>query len=209
MSSYAGIAIDLRRTSLDILISSSNKCIQGMPGASFAICRNELLVPPTDYRPRSMYLDLYAQHTCFQSNLQMRFTPPVQVLYALNAALDELFEESQAARYTRYSRCWDVLVQGMDELGFRMAVPDLPQSKLLTTFLTPADQNFSFDAMHDALLAAGFTIYPGKVGEIECFRVANIGQIEPKDIEGFLYMLGRYLTENSIELQQTAIGKQG
>ena len=207
MSSYAGIAIDLRTTSLDVLISSSNKCIQGMPGVSFAICRNELLVPPPDYRPRSLYLDLYAQYHGFRSNLQMRFTPPVQVLYALNAALDELFEESQAARHMRYTRCWDVLVQGMDELGFRMAVPDLPQSKLLTTFMTPVNQNFSFNAMHDALLAAGFTIYPGKVGQVECFRLANIGQIEPKDIEAFLNMLGRYLTENSIELQQSAIGK--
>ncbi|WP_240535535.1 2-aminoethylphosphonate aminotransferase [Rhizobium freirei] len=202
MSSYAGIPIDLRETSLDFLISSSNKCIQAMPGISFVICRNELLTPPPGYRPRSLYLDLYAQYHGFRSSLQMRFTPPVQVLYALNAALDEFFEESQTARYMRYCRCWEVLVRGMNELGFRMAVPDLPQSKLLTTFLMPPHPNFSFDAMHDALLAEGFTIYPGKVGQIECFRLANIGQIGPEDIAAFLQMVRRYLAERSIDLQQ-------
>lgn len=207
MSSYAGIPIDLRKTSLDVLISSSNKCIQGTPGISFVICRNELLTPPPDYRPRSLYLDLYAQYHGFHSSLQMRFTPPVQVLYALDAALDEFFEESQIARYMRYRHCWEVLVNGMDKLGFRMAVPDLPQSKLLTTFLIPPHPNFSFDAMHDALLAKGFTIYPGKVGQIECFRLANIGQIAPRDIKAFLHVLRQYLAEHSIDLQQNTIRK--
>ncbi len=205
MSSYAGIPIDLRNTSIDVLISSSNKCVQGIPGISFVICLDEILIRPADHQPRSLYLDLYAQHQGFRGSLQMRFTPPVQVLYALNTALDEFFEESQAARYARYCYCWEILVSGMRELGFRMAVPDLPQSKLLTTFLIPAHPNFSFNAMHDALLAQGFTIYPGKVEQIECFRIGNIGQIEPKDIEAFLHMLRRYLTEHSIDLQQNTI----
>ncbi|MBB6488482.1 2-aminoethylphosphonate aminotransferase [Rhizobium lusitanum] len=202
MSSYAGIPIDLRRTPIDVLISSSNKCIQGMAGISFAICRSKLLNPPPDYRPRSLYMDLYKQYSSFHGSLQMRFTPPVQVLYALDAALDEFFEESQIKRYMRYCSCWEALVKGMDELGFGMAVPDLPQSKLLTTFLMPPALNFSFDAMHDALLSGGFTIYPGKVGQIDCFRLANIGQIEPKDIEAFLHMLREYLAESGIDLRQ-------
>ncbi len=209
MSSYAGIPIDLRRTSIDVLISSSNKCIQGMPGISFAICRNELLSPPANYRPRSLYMDLYKQHAGFHSSLQMRFTPPVQVLYALDAALDEFFEESQTKRYMRYCDCWEILTTGMNELGFRMAVPNLPQSKLLTTFLMPPHPNFFFDTMHDALLAEGFTIYPGKVGQIDCFRLANIGQIGPKDIKAFLGVLRQFLIESQIDLRQDMPAQNG
>lgn len=200
MSSFAGIPLDLRQTPCDFLISSANKCIQGMAGASFVICRNSLLIAAEEYRPRSLYLDLYAQHAGFESSLQMRFTPPVQVLYALDAALDEFFEETQQGRYQRYCRCWEVLVDGMTRLGFSLAVPDLPQSKLLTTFLEPRHPHYHFEAMHDALLAEGYTLYPGKVGDIASFRLANIGQIDTQDIESFLIALERYLTENKIIL---------
>ncbi|MQT14884.1 2-aminoethylphosphonate--pyruvate transaminase [Rhizobiales bacterium Sp-1] len=203
MSSYAGIPIDLRESPFDFLISSSNKCLQGMAGISFVIGRSTLLTPPPDHRPRSLYLDLYAQHRGFRDTLQMRFTPPVQVLYALDAALDEYFEETGAERHARYSRCWDTLVHGMQEIGFALAVPDLPQSKLLTTFLSPRHPRFSFAAMHDALLAEGFTIYPGKVGEIDCFRLANIGAIDVPDIVAFLRALRLYLKTQSIDLKST------
>ncbi|MGZ8237747.1 MAG: 2-aminoethylphosphonate aminotransferase [Methylobacter sp.] len=200
MSSFAGIPLDLRQTSCDFVISSSNKCIQGMAGASFVICRNTLLIPLENYRPRSLYLDLYGQHAGFESTLQMRFTPPVQVLYALDAALDEFFEETQLGRYRRYCQCWEILLDGMDKLGFAMAVPQLPQSKLLTTFLEPQHPRYDFDAMHDALLAEGYTLYPGKVGNIASFRLANIGHIDIQDIQAFLVAMKRYLAANEIVL---------
>lgn len=204
MSSYAGIPIDLRTTACDFLIASSNKCLQGMPGISFVIGRKSLLVAPPAYRPRSLYLDLYAQHEGFSRSLQMRFTPPVQVLYALDAALDEFAEETLALRHARYQRCWLALVEGMQALGFALAVPRLPQSQLLTTFLEPRHPGFSFDAMHDALLAAGFTIYPGKVAQLASFRLANIGQIDEADIAAFLLALQDYLAANAIDLHADA-----
>jgi 2-aminoethylphosphonate-pyruvate transaminase len=205
MSSFAGISLDLRQTPCDFVISSSNKCIQGMAGASFVICRNNLLEPYENYRPRSLYLDLYGQHACFESTLQMRFTPPVQVLYALDAALDEFFEETQQGRYQRYCRSWEVLLEGMARLGFAMAVPHLPQSRLLTAFLEPQHPCYRFEAMHDALLAERYTLYPGKVGNIASFRLANIGQIDASDIRAFLGAMERYLTTHGIALPQLKI----
>jgi 2-aminoethylphosphonate aminotransferase len=205
MSSFAGIPLDLRQTPCDFAISSANKCIQGMAGVSFVICRNDLLEPSENYRPRSLYLDLYGQHACFELSLQMRFTPPVQVLYALDAALDEFFEETQQGRYQRYCRSWEVLLEGMARLGFAMAVPHLPQSKLLTAFLEPQHPRYRFEAMHDALLAEGYTLYPGKVGNIASFRLANIGQIDASDIRAFLGAMERYLTAHGIALPQLKI----
>ncbi|MGZ5049871.1 MAG: 2-aminoethylphosphonate aminotransferase [Methylobacter sp.] len=201
MSSFAGIPLDLQKVPCDFVISSSNKCIQAMAGVSFVICRDILLAPPENYRPRSLYLDLYAQHAGFESTRQMRYTPPVQVCYALVEALAEFFEETQQGRYLRYCRCWEVLMDGMTRLGFEQAVPGLPQSKLLTTFLEPKHPNYAFDAMHDALLEQGFTIYPGKVGDIASFRLANIGQIDVPDIEAFLVALEHYLAANEIALK--------
>lgn len=200
ISSYAGIPIDLVDTDYDYIISTSNKNIQGMAGLSFAICKKKLIESRPPHTPtRSYYLNLYQQYRFFEQHKQIQFTPPVQIFYALKQALDEYFSEGGKNRYLRYCANWQVLVDGLMDLGFQLLLPMDQQSKLLTAVLEPTDTHYQFDQMHDFLLARDFTIYPGKGAKKSTFRIANIGQIFKRDIIEFLKALAQYLVTHNIK----------
>jgi 2-aminoethylphosphonate-pyruvate transaminase len=193
VSSYAGMAIDLDRAPVDYLFSSSNKCVQGFAGLGFVLARRASLAATEGHPRRGVYLNLFDNWQQQEADGQFLFTPPVQVVYALDAALDELFEETPAARYARYAACYDVLMARMDALGMRALLPREVHSKLLTTFQEPALPGYGFDAMHDYLFARDITIYPGKLGDQSTFRIANIGALVPADLDRFADVLGEYL----------------
>src|SRR5690606_20245852 len=161
MSSYAGIPIDVKKWNAGFLVSSSNKCIQGMPGMVFVIFKKSLL-PQLQQQKRSFYFDLYSQYTGFEKTGQMQFTPPVQVAYALRQAIDEYFAEGEMGRWNRYQENWHTLYNGLQELGFEFLLPDQYQSKILLAIKEPQDPRYNFNAMHDFLYERGYTIYPGK-----------------------------------------------
>jgi len=193
MSSYAGIPIDIKKMGADYLISSSNKCIQGMAGLSFVISKIDALKKISQYPPKSLYLDLYTQYQHLKKSNQMRFTPAVQIFYALDQALNEYFEETESLRYQRYTRSYDELIKGLKQLGFKFLLPEHLHSKLLTSIIEPTNKNYSFDTMHNYLFDRDYTIYPGKSNEKDTFRIANIGQIDKDDIIEFLSVLKEYL----------------
>ena len=193
MSSYAAIPIDMKMMNISFLMSSSNKNIQAMAGVSFAICRNKALLGLKDQKPRSFYFDLYDQYQYFMKNHQMRFTPPVQTLYALKQAIDELKLETVVKRYERYSKSWKTLIEGLEKIGLKHLVDEKHHSKIITTVIEPQNAKYSFTEMHDFLIEKGFTIYPGKVSGANTFRIANIGAIDEDDIRRFLNELKLYM----------------
>lgn len=186
MSSYAGIPIDAADLGADYLISSSNKCIQGMAGLSFVIGRKDLVEGLKSLPGRSSYLDLAAQYRFFLNAHQMRFTPPVQIVYALDQALTEFFEETQEGRWKRYLACFEALDGGVRELGFRRLLPEHQLSRILTAYLEPDHPAYDYDVMHDHLKRRGYTIYPGKGAKKATFRLANMGAIAVEDMRGFV-----------------------
>ena len=198
MSSLGGVPLDLRATPADFVISSSNKCLQGFPGLSFVLARREALPRIAALPRRSVYLHLHDNWRAQEETQQCHFTPPVQVLYALDAALEEFFAEGAAARFTRYAACYATLLAGMKALGFTCLVPERWHSKLLTTFLEPEHPAWSFDAMHDYLYACGITVYPGKLSAARTFRIANLGDLQPADLELFLTHLREFLVARGI-----------
>jgi 2-aminoethylphosphonate aminotransferase len=196
MSSYAGIPIDVDRLGIDFLASSSNKCIQGMAGLGFVICRRDRLARMKHVSGRSFYLSMAGQHRFLEQNGQMQFTPPVQIVYALEQALSEFFAEGGVrARHQRYVQNWEALDSGMRGLGFRRLLPEAILSRILTAYIEPDHPNYSFDAMHDRLYARGFTIYPGKGAQQDTFRLANMGAVDANDMRAFVAALAATLSE--------------
>lgn len=193
MSSYAGIPMDMKDMNISYMASSSNKCIQGMAGISFVIANINSLLLTKNNKPRNVYLNLYKQYEYFIKNYQMRFTPPVQVLYALKQAIIEAKQETIEERHKRYARSCDILLQGLDRLNLIHLVKQQDHSKLITTILEPTNPKYKFDDMHNFLYERGFTIYPGKVSDANTFRIANIGEINHKDMERFIVELENYL----------------
>jgi len=197
MSSYAGVPIDIKKWGAGFLISSSNKCIQGMPGLVFVIFKKELL-EDLKKNKRSFYFDLHSQYVGFEKTGQMQFTPPVQVAYALRQAIDEYFEEGETNRWDRYQENWRTLCNGLTKLGFEFLLSDQHQSKILLAIKEPPNPEYNFDAMHDYLYQRGFTIYPGKGAKEATFRLSVLGDLYKKDIENFLSELKGYLVSASV-----------
>ena len=196
MSSYAGIPIDLQQWQADYIISSSNKCIQGMAGLSFVIFKKNLLpVLEANKNKRSFYFDIYSQYNGFQSTGQMSFTPPVQVVYALRKAMDMFFEETAEGRIKRYRKNYETLRNGLIELGFNLLLDEQYQSGLLIAVKDPDSPKYNFNDMHDYLYERGYTIYPGKGAKEKTFRLSVLGDLYEEDIRNFLSTLKDYLTK--------------
>ena len=200
MSTFGGYDINVKDLNIGFLISSSNKCIEGIPGFSFVIARTSELMN-CQFNKRTLSLDLYSQWEGLNSNKQFRFTPPVQVLLAFSKALEELDKEGGInARERRYSDNNSLLTIRMKNLGFRLYLSDDIRSHIITSFLYPDDPAFSFEDFYTRLNEKGFVIYPGKLGEVDCFRIGNIGQIGLEDIEKLTDAVEVVLTELKIKI---------
>lgn len=184
MSAFGGVPIDMEELGIDFLVSSANKCIQGVPGFGFVLCTREAIARCED-NARSLSLDLYAQwKTMEEGHGKWRYTSPTHVVRAFHQALLELDEEGGVAvRHQRYCENHRVLVDGMERLGFRCILPRAEQSPIITGFHNPEGPEFSFQKFYDLLKARGFVIYPGKVTGINSFRIGTIGHVFPDDFE--------------------------
>lgn len=187
MSSFGGIPIDMGRLGIEFLISSANKCIQGVPGFGFVIARRAALTVCAG-RARSVSLDLHAQwQTMEQQGGKWRFTSPTHTVLAFAQALRELDEEGGiAARHQRYSENQRILVAGMTALGFAPLLPEEWQSPIITAFYSPAHPDYRFADFYQRLKGQGFVIYPGKVSQADCFRIGNIGDVTPARVRELL-----------------------
>ncbi|MGR6757847.1 2-aminoethylphosphonate--pyruvate transaminase [Aeromonas veronii] len=187
MSSFGGIPIDMGRLGIEFLISSANKCIQGVPGFGFVIARRAALAACAG-RARSVSLDLHAQwQTMEQQGGKWRFTSPTHTVLAFAQALRELDEEGGIeARHQRYSENQRTLVAGMAALGFAPLLPEQWQSPIITAFYSPAHPDYRFADFYQRLKAQGFVIYPGKVSQADCFRIGNIGDVTPERVRELL-----------------------
>ncbi|MDR0706392.1 MAG: 2-aminoethylphosphonate--pyruvate transaminase [Treponema sp.] len=192
VSAYAGIPMDMKKLGIDFMAASSNKNIQGMAGVCFVICNKNELEKTSAIRMRNYYLNLYDQYDYFVKHRQTRFTPPVQTLYALRQAILETKQETIEKRYRRYTECWRILVSAVKKYNLRMLVKEENQSHLITAILEPETPDYDFDTFHDLARKHGFTIYPGKLGAINAFRIANIGDIQPEELRRFTGVLGSY-----------------
>jgi 2-aminoethylphosphonate-pyruvate transaminase len=201
ISSYAGIYIDLNETPIDYLMSTSNKCLQGMPGVAFAICHKESLRALENVKSRSYYLDLYKQYRNLEDKKQTRFTPPVQTIYAMRTALAELVTEGLNNRISRYENNWLTLKKGLERIGFKFLLDSIDESKILLTIIEPTDSNFSFTKLHDLLFLEGFTIYPGKVLDEKTFRLSILGDLTHEDIDNFIKQMENTLVKMLVKVK--------
>jgi 2-aminoethylphosphonate-pyruvate transaminase len=193
VSAYCGIPMNLPKLGIDFMASTSNKNIQGMAGIGFVICKRDELIKTKNIPMRNYYLNLYDQYACFTKTGQTRFTPPVQTLYALRQAIIETKQETVEGRWKRYTACWEILTGAVKKYNLKMLVDEKCQSHLITAIFDPDIPAYNFETLHDFARDLGWTIYPGKLGNINTFRIANIGDIQPHEMEGFVKILGEYL----------------
>jgi 2-aminoethylphosphonate-pyruvate transaminase len=183
MSSFGAIEIDARRIRFDGVVAASGKCLESVPGMGFAILRREALEQCRG-NCHSLSLDLYDQWQSYTRTRQWRFTPPTTVVAALAEALQQFRAEGGVAgRGARYRKNCETLMNGMEKLGFVSFLPRAIQAPIITTWHAPADPNYNFNAFYDKVRARGFTLYPGKLTQVETFRVGCIGAIGAAEMQ--------------------------
>ena len=189
MSSCGGVPLDVHELGIDFLISSANKCIQGVPGFGFIIARRSELLHCKGVS-KSLSLNIYDQWEAMEKGHgKWRFTSPTHVVRAFKQAMDELAEEGGVeARHIRYCENHRVLVDGMRSLGFQTLLPDEIQSPVITSFLYPY-ADFNFKAFYTQLKERGFVIYPGKISQADTFRIGNIGDVHPEDFRQLIEII--------------------
>jgi len=198
MSAFGAVDISARKVEFDALISSANKCFEGVPGFSFSLIRQSAL-EASEGNAHSLSLDLLDQWQYLARTGQWRYTPPTHVVAAFLQALKEHAEEGGiAGRYARYQRNRERLVAGMRQLGFRTLLSDEWLSPIIVTFFSPGHGNFSFQTFYDRMKARGFIIYPGKLTEAESFRLGCIGQLYDAQIDAVLAAVAEVLEELQI-----------
>jgi 2-aminoethylphosphonate-pyruvate transaminase len=182
MSSFGAIPIDAGAVPFDALIAASGKCIEGPPGMGFVFARKSALEQCAG-NSTSLSLDLYDQWAYMEKTTQWRYTPPTHVVVALDAALEQyLVAGGQPARLARYAANCETLIAGMKEMGFRPFLDARIQAPIIVTFHAPADPRYAFKAFYDKVRDKGFILYPGKLTQLETFRVGCIGAIGPDEM---------------------------
>ncbi len=196
MSSFGGVDIPVGELGIDFIISSANKCIQGVPGFSFIICRRDKLIESKG-KARSLSLDLYDQWETMNKDGKWRFTSPTHVVLAFAQALKEMEEEGGIpARAKRYRENNRLLIEKMEAMGIRPYIGEEYQGPIITTFFYPEHHQFSFQNMYQYIKDRGYAIYPGKVTDADTFRIGNIGEIYREDIEKLCQIMKEFLEEN-------------
>jgi 2-aminoethylphosphonate-pyruvate transaminase len=192
MSAFGGMPLDVAELGIDFLVSSANKCIQGVPGFGFVIEKISELEKCKGHS-RSVSLDLYEQWQGMEKGKgKWRFTSPTHVVRAFAQAMTELQEEGGvAARYARYSENQRRLVTGMESLGFGCVLPHSLHSPIITGFYNPESPDYDFMKFYELLKEKGFVIYPGKVTGIDSFRIGTIGHVFPEDIDRLIVAISQ------------------
>lgn len=195
MSTFGGVDVPVADWGIDFLVSSANKCVQGVPGFSFILANRDKLLASAG-KARSLALDLYDQWKSMDADGKWRFTSPTHVVLAFAKALEELKAEGGVpARNARYDENQRLMTENFRALGFRPYLSAEVQGPIITTFRYPEGATFTFQQMYQYIKERGYVLYPGKVMEAETFRVGNIGEIYPEDAVELGKILAEFLEE--------------
>ncbi|UHG95972.1 2-aminoethylphosphonate--pyruvate transaminase [Pseudomonas sp. 7-41] len=193
MSSFGALPIDAREVPFDALIAASGKCLEGVPGMGFVFAEKHAL-GAAQGNCHSLTLDLFEQHEYMTRTGQWRFTPPTHVVAALHEALLQYHEDGGLpARQRRYANNCQVLLDGMAELGLRSFLPTAIQAPIIVTFHAPTDPHYQFKAFYERVKAKGFILYPGKLTEVDTFRVGCIGHVDAAEMRAAVAAIAQAL----------------
>jgi len=194
-STYGIIPMNVYDDNIDFCMASSQKGLNAFTGVSFLIGKVSEIEKTKTYKARSYYTNLWRQYDYFKKNKQLHFTPPVQIIYSLQQAIKEHFAEGEQAKYKRFMDGFKAVREEMTKLGFQDILPVEKQTGLVVSIKYPKDPKFDFGKIHDFLYKNGVTIYPGKIADLDTFRVCNLGCLTAQDIRDAFKVLADALKE--------------
>ena len=199
MSAFGAVPVDPEKIDFEAMVSSANKCIEGVPGFGFVFAKlSELEAAKGNCH--SLSLDVEAQWSAMEKSGQWRFTPPTHVVAAFLTALEIHEKEGGVAgRGARYTNNRDVMVSGMRDLGFETLLDERWLSPIIVTFFCPADRAFEFTKFYDLMKSEGYIIYPGKLTVVDSFRIGCIGRMDAHVMKGVVFAAKKALETMGVE----------
>ena len=199
MSAFGAVPVDPEKIDFEAMVSSANKCIEGVPGFGFVFAKLSALEAAKG-NCHSLSLDVEAQWSAMEKSGQWRFTPPTHVVAAFLTALEIHEEEGGiAGRGARYTNNRDVMVSGMRDLGFETLLDERWLSPIIVTFFCPADRAFEFTKFYDLMKSEGYIIYPGKLTVVDSFRIGCIGRMDAHVMKGVVSAAKKALETMGVE----------
>lgn len=187
VSAFGALPLNAEETPFDVLVTSSNKCIESVPGVSLTLARTDLLHACRN-NASSFCLDLYQQWLLLEQSGQWRFTPPTHVLQALDIAIDHLIKETVEGRYARYVRNKNIVIEGLRELGLEPCVNEKHQSPICLAFpIEKLGHKFDFNEFYQKLREKGVLVYHAMDESTKSFRIGCIGYLSTSD---FVFLTG-------------------
>jgi 2-aminoethylphosphonate-pyruvate transaminase len=206
VSAFGALPLDLSaQPEIDAAIFTANKCLEAPPGIGFAIARIDRLLDCAGQAGSWSFdlADIYS--TALRSGSgSFRFTPPAQVLAALDAALDFLANEGQGARLLRYTANMRTLYEGVIALGLTPWLPPSLQGPIVVNVHAPDDAAWDLQAFVDALKSRGFLISNFDSTPTPTFRVGCIGAITPADMAEAVRAIDGALREIGVTHREAA-----
>ncbi|OGI74470.1 hypothetical protein A2W67_02090 [Candidatus Nomurabacteria bacterium RIFCSPLOWO2_02_40_28] len=198
ISAVGGEPLDVVKYNIDFAIGSSAKALQSMPVLGIVCARKSAIKAISDIKPRCYYLDLLKHYRYEEELNQTPYTPAVPLFFALNQSLDNILEESIKGRLRRYEKNANYLRKGLKKMGLIFFLPEKYHSRMVVYAMLP--ENISYEPLHKKLRESGFIIYAGK-GHLDnrAIHIANIGNINKKDIDNFLFHLEKAINETKIK----------
>jgi aspartate aminotransferase-like enzyme len=127
---------------LDFVLTGSQKALALPPGLAFGVASEAMMARSRTAAGKGVYFDLVA----FEENLvklQTPTTPALTLLYALQAQLHDIGDETMEARWRRHAvmaeRTWAWVAQLREETGrsFRVLAPEGARSPTVTAVAMP------------------------------------------------------------------------
>ncbi|MFD7164767.1 pyridoxal-phosphate-dependent aminotransferase family protein [Streptomyces violascens] len=193
ISSLGSEELDMAADHIDWCVGTANKCLEGLPGVSFVTASRERLDALASVRPGTFYLDLYGHYISQDRKHAPLFTPALQVMTALEEALDRALAEGVVGRGRRYLALAERIRAGLAERGVRFLLPVGRRANSVTNVYVP--DGMAYQELHDGLKAEGYVVYSTQEQLVGVFRVANMGQLGESDVDGFLAAFDRVVAK--------------
>ena len=191
VSSLAGARIEMDAWGIDVLFTSSQKCLALPPGLALCGVNERAMERAKNVPNRGWYFDfvLLEKHRTKDST---PMTPAMSLIFALDYQLDRILAEGLENRFARHSAMAQRSKQWAEAKGWPLLAPEGFRSQTLTVVTNPpefdcADFN-KFLAQRNLRLANGYGDLKGKT-----FRIAHMGEIQMADLENLLAGFDEYL----------------
>jgi predicted phosphoserine aminotransferase len=192
VSSLGGDKIDFAGWGLDVLFTSSQKCLAVPPGLSFAAVSDRALEKAKGISNRGLYFDFIDLEKYLLKN-QTPATPAISLMWALEASLDRIIAEGLTARFARHAQMAD---RGRAWAAQNFDLFAAPGYRSQTVTCVKKTRSIDVKALNTFLKSKGMQISDG-YGKVKdnTFRIAHMGEIQMKDVDELLAAIDEFLNQ--------------